>query len=105
MDAGELAETLREIALARMPFGRYGPKELKGEGAPLCDLPYEYLEWFERRGFPGGRLGELMEIVYHLKKDGSDEVFNHWRAKRGGRHALRPERSREIEIGEPELPL
>ncbi|MEM0927633.1 MAG: DUF3820 family protein [Planctomycetota bacterium] len=105
MDGGEFGETLREIAMTRMPFGRYGPKEMNGDGAPLCDLPDEYLEWFQRRGFPGGRLGELMEIVFHLKKDGSDEVFNRWRAKRGGRYSLRPERPREIEIGDPELPL
>lgn len=105
MDGRELAETLSEIAHMRMPFGRYGPDSLPPDGAPLCDLPYEYLEWFRRRGFPAGRLGELMEILHHLKHDGSDEVFNHWRRNRGGRHGLRPKRTRTIEIGDPELPL
>ena len=100
-----MADTLSEIANTRMPFGRYGPDSLPPDGAPLCDLPYEYLEWFRRRGFPGGRLGELMEFLFHLKHDGSDEVFNRWRRDRGGRHALRPKRARTIEIGDPELPL
>ena len=61
----ELESCFDDLARYRMPFGRY-------EGAPLYDLPYEYLYWFVERGggFPKGRLGELMEFVYHSKADG-----------------------------------
>lgn len=67
----ELAENLADLEVYRMPFGRF-------KGDPLYDLPYEYLHWFVERagGFPTGRLGELMEFVYHTKGNGSEVVFS-----------------------------
>lgn len=80
----ELRARFDDLARYRMPFGRY-------EGAPLYDLPYEYLLWFVQRGggFPSGRLGELMEFVYHTKADGAEIVFAPLRKAAGGRHPLR----------------
>ena len=73
LDPEEFAETMIEISRTRMPFGKYGPKEYPPSGVPIYDLPFEYLEWFQYNGgLPGGRLGELLEIVYHIKRDGSD---------------------------------
>ena len=95
-DPEELAETMAEIGRARMPFGKYGPKHYPPSGVPIYDLPFEYLEWFQYNGgLPGGHLGELLEIVYHIKKDGSDEAFAPFRA--GGRPRLRKK------IKKPEL--
>jgi|TARA_B100000700_G_scaffold294626_1_gene356768 uncharacterized protein (DUF3820 family) len=98
LDPEEFAETMIEISRTRMPFGKYGPKEYPPSGVPIYDLPFEYLEWFQYNGgLPGGRLGELLEIVYHIKRDGSDEVFNPFRSRSGGRTRLRKK------IKKPEL--
>jgi len=99
MDRDEFAETLAEIGRSHMPFGKYGPQQYPPRGIPLYDLPHEYLQWFATKGFPHGRLGELLEIIYHVKKDGADEVFNSLRLKAGGRAKLRPPRKREFRFG------
>ncbi|MEQ1862390.1 MAG: DUF3820 family protein [Chthoniobacteraceae bacterium] len=84
-----LAHDLAEISKSTMPFGKYGPDHFPPRGVPLYDLPVEYLAWFERKGFPKGRLGELLRIVHQLKTDGCDEVFDEFRRRRGGRTKLR----------------
>jgi uncharacterized protein (DUF3820 family) len=85
-----MAAELKEIELGRMPFGKFGPENFPPEGVPLFDLPAEYLGWFaERGGFPKGRLGHLMRVVYQMKVDGLDGVFDGMRARRGGRTRLR----------------
>ncbi len=79
----ELEQVLREVAPARMPFGKFGPKNCPPHGRYIVDLPYEYLRYFERQGFPRGRLGELLRIVYQLKRDGADDalkVLRHMRS-------------------------
>ena len=67
----ELAGYLADLEIYRMPFGRY-------KNHTLHTLPYEYLHWFMEKGdgFPSGRLGELMEFVYHTKASGSEIVFS-----------------------------
>lgn len=55
-----------------MPFGRFA-------GTPLYNLPAEYLHYFTVKGWPKGRLGELMQKVYHMKVDGSDVAFDLFR--------------------------
>ena len=67
----ELAENLADLELYRMHFGRY-------QNRFIHTLPYEYLHWFLEKGggFPTGRLGELMEFVYHTKASGSEIVFS-----------------------------
>lgn len=77
-----------------MPFGRYGIREQPPSGVPLIDLPIEYLCWFKQRGFPKGRLGELLAEVCAIKEAGMDEVFEPIRRANGGRHRLKPERDR-----------
>ena len=84
-----MATDLAEIGRTTIPFGKYGPKEFPPRGVPLYDLPVEYLQWFVRRGFPQGRLGELLRIVHQMKVDGCNEVFDEFRRKRGGRTELR----------------
>lgn len=74
--AEKLSRDLAEIEHTRMPFGRYG-------GRPIYDLPFEYLAWFAtKNGFPKGRLGELLEVVYAIKRDGADRAFAPLRAAR-----------------------
>ena len=99
LDPEEFADTMAEIGRTHMPFGRYGPKQYPPYGVPIYDLPYEYLEWFTYNGgFPTGRLGELLEILFHIKKDGSDEVFAPLRARRGGRTKIAKSRRKSYRL-------
>lgn len=101
IDPDEFTETMEEIRCTFMPFGKYGPREYPPYGVPIYDLPYEYLQWFkEREGFPNGRIGELLELLYHLKHDGSDEVFNEFRKRAGGRTKLRKSRRKSFRFGD-----
>jgi len=79
---------LAELSQARMPFGKFGIQSYPPAGVPLIDLPPEYLAWFKERGFPEGRLGELMEQVHEIKAVGMDEVFEPIRKANGGRFKL-----------------
>jgi len=87
----DLGRALADLVAATMPFGKYGPQQYPPQGVPLIDLPYEYLAWFSRTGFPKGRLGELLQLVYRAKQDGADAMFDPVRAARGGRVSLRRE--------------
>lgn len=90
---------LADIERYRMPFGKYGPDAFPPHGAPIYDLPAEYLSWFANRaGFPKGRLGELLRIVYQMKVDGSDCVFDPMRKRNGGKTPLRTPRRREWKL-------
>lgn len=101
-DPGDVAASIRAamrqdldaIARMRMPFGRFGPEYYPPEGVPIYDLPAEYLEWFAQKGWPKGRLGELLRIVHQMKVDGLDLVFDEFRKRRGGRTQLRADRAK-----------
>jgi uncharacterized protein (DUF3820 family) len=90
---------LEEIARTAMPFGKYGPKAYPPSGVPIYDLPVEYLGWFlSHGGFPKGRLGALLQIVYQMKVDGLDSVFDALR-KSKGRTLLRQPPKRSFDFG------
>ena len=61
-------DALRELARARMPFGKY-------EGRLLIDLPEPYVVWFARQGFPDGKLGDMLRSVYEIKVNGLEYLF------------------------------
>ncbi|WHI48228.1 DUF3820 family protein [Microbulbifer sp. EKSA008] len=56
-------QDLVELARLKMPFGKYS-------GRVLIDLPEEYLLWFAKKGFPEGRLGQLMALALEIKVEG-----------------------------------
>ncbi|NOH98372.1 DUF3820 family protein [Vibrio sp. 99-70-13A1] len=61
-------ENLIKLARMPMPFGKYA-------GRMLIDLPEEYLLWFaNKKQFPEGELGELMQLCLALKVEGLDSV-------------------------------
>jgi uncharacterized protein (DUF3820 family) len=62
-------ELLVELATSRMPFGRY-------QGRLLIDLPEPYVVWFRRQGFPRGRLGVLFALLYDVKANGLERLFD-----------------------------
>ncbi len=105
--ARRMAEDLAEIERTCMPYGKFGPQFHPPNGVPIYDLPAEYLSWFANKagGFPKGRLGKLLEMVFHMKADGSDIVFEPMRRRVGGRVSLRPKRQRSFEIGNDPPPF
>ena len=56
-------EILLELTRMRMPFGKY-------QGRILCDLPENYLVWYYQKGFPSGKLGTLLSVLYEIKLNG-----------------------------------
>jgi uncharacterized protein (DUF3820 family) len=57
------AALLLELVHTRMPFGKY-------KDTLICDLPVSYLEWFNRKGFPKGKLGRQLQTVYEIQLNG-----------------------------------
>ncbi len=102
IDREDFRNLLLEIAKTRMPFGKFGIKEYPPAGVPIMDLPVEYLAWFHERGYPKGRLGELMAQVFEIKATGMDVVFDPLRRAAGGRFPLTPERRRVFDFGSPD---
>jgi hypothetical protein len=69
-------EILTDLIKVQMPFGRY-------KGTILSDLPVSYLEWFQRQGFPAGKLGMMLATVYEIKLNGLEDIL--YQLKRGAR--------------------
>ncbi len=61
-------EQLLLLVTTKMPFGKY-------QGKLLCDLPVSYLEWFQQKGFPSGKLGELLQTMFEIKTNGLDYLL------------------------------
>ncbi len=59
---------LLQLVEMQMPFGKY-------KGRLLCDLPVSYLEWFNRKGFPEGKLGMLLQTMYEIKLNGLEYLL------------------------------
>ncbi|WP_445356759.1 DUF3820 family protein [Microbulbifer sp. ANSA002] len=61
-------QQLIDIAQTSMPFGKYA-------GRVLIDLPEEYLLWFAKKGFPTGKLGQLMALTLEIKIEGLEGLI------------------------------
>ena len=59
---------LIEIAHTKMPFGKY-------EGYFLVDLPEHYVVWYHNKGFPSGKLGTQLQLVYEIKLNGLEDLI------------------------------
>ena len=51
-----------------MPYGKHA-------GLYLFDLPESYIDWFSRKGFPQGQLGDMLRTVYEIKRNGLEYLF------------------------------
>ena len=98
IDREDFRNLLIEIGKTRMPFGKFGIKEYPPHGVPIMDLPPEYLAWFKERGFPKGRLGELLAQVNAVKEVGMDAIFDPIRQVNGGRFKLRATRRKSFDF-------
>lgn len=61
-------EAFISLATTKMPFGKY--KDYR-----LVDLPERYLVWFSQKGFPEGKLGDMLKAVYEIKLNGLEYLF------------------------------
>ncbi len=62
-------ELLLSLVTTKMPYGKY-------KGTLLCDIPEFYLVWFKRQGFPKGKLGQQLEIMYDIKLNGLEYLLD-----------------------------
>lgn len=61
-------QELLAIVNQEMPFGRF-------QGRRLIELPEPYLVWFKGEGFPNGKLGERMAVMYEIKTNGIERLL------------------------------
>ena len=65
---------LIDVSKMRMPFGKY-------KGRYLVDLPEHYIVWYKTKGFPNGKLGKQMELVYELQLNGLEDMLREIRKR------------------------
>jgi len=59
---------LVELANTLMPFGKY-------EGRLLVELPEPYLVWYAQKGFPPGKIGNQLRLMYEIKVNGLEKLI------------------------------
>jgi uncharacterized protein (DUF3820 family) len=64
MDTQAMVEAVNQI----MPFGKYA-------GRKLLHLPEPYLVWFHQQGFPQGKLGQQLALIYEVKLNGLESIL------------------------------
>ena len=63
MDPADIKDAINQT----MPLGKYA-------GRRLFHLPEPYLVWFNKQGFPAGKLGEQLALMYEIKLNGLESV-------------------------------
>ena len=61
-------QALIEAINQTMPFGKYA-------GRKLLQLPEPYLVWFHSKGFPEGKLGQQLALMYEVKLNGLEGML------------------------------
>mgnify|MGYP006072971829 CR=1 FL=1 len=67
-------EFLVDLANMKMPFGKF-------KGRFLIDLPEHYIVWYRNKGFPKGKLGQQMNLVYELQLNGLEDIVREIKKK------------------------
>lgn len=58
---------LEKLANTKMPYGKY-------KGKYLIDLPEHYIVWYNNKGFPAGKLGDMLRLIYEIKLNGLEDL-------------------------------
>ena len=64
MENQDLLEAINQV----MPYGKY-------QGRQLLDLPEPYLVWYHGKGFPKGKLGSQLALIYEVKLNGLEGML------------------------------
>ena len=64
MDNEGLLQAINQV----MPYGKY-------KGRQLLDLPEPYLVWYHGKGFPQGKLGAQLALIYEVKLNGLEGML------------------------------
>lgn len=59
---------LIDLVKMQMPYGKY-------KGYLICNIPESYLLWYKDKGFPKGKLGELMATMFEIKVNGLEYLL------------------------------
>lgn len=65
---------LHDLANTKMPFGKY-------KDCYIYALPENYILWFRRKGFPPGKIGVLLEMMYEIQLNGLEYLLNPLKTK------------------------
>ena len=60
--------SLKDLVEMEMPFGKH-------KGKLICNLPEDYLLWFKDKGFPKGKLGDLMATMFEIRLNGLEYLL------------------------------
>lgn len=60
---------LKELVSTVMPYGKYA-------GHVIADIPEHYLVWMAREGFPKGKLGQLLALMYEIRLNGLESLLH-----------------------------
>ena len=67
-NTAEQRRDLIKLLQTRMPYGKY-------KGRLLIDVPEPYLVWYHSKGFPKGKLGEMLAAMYEIKLNGLEDML------------------------------
>lgn len=63
------SDQLKLLVTQKMPYGKY-------KGSLIADIPEHYLVWMARNGFPAGKLGELLHLMYEIRLNGLEKLLH-----------------------------
>lgn len=61
-------QLLKDLVTTTMPYGKYA-------GHVIADIPEHYLMWMGREGFPKGKLGQLLALMYEIRLNGLEKLL------------------------------
>jgi len=59
---------LLDLVKMPMPYGKY-------KGCLICNIPESYLLWYKDKGFPKGKLGDLMATMFEIRVNGLEYLL------------------------------
>ncbi|MEE1947311.1 DUF3820 family protein [Pedobacter sp. KR3-3] len=62
------SQILLDLVRVKMPYGKY-------KDWLICSLPEPYLVWYREKGFPAGKLGQLLATMYEIKANGLEYLL------------------------------
>lgn len=65
---------LQDLVKMQMPYGKY-------KGYLICNIPESYLLWYKDKGFPKGKLGDLMATMFEIRVNGLEYLLTSLKGK------------------------